>query len=243
MERPFFHRSGKESEGVGSSDSSGRKREEGTTSTGFGSGPAGRHHLRFTGTTTGTFHLNLDIEPLYKETEQRQSIVIQQHEAHNQAKPDLELRLGPSPVRQEPVRPVELDLLSKLGQNSQEQESANPTQQAEIYQASSSRQEGTSSKAQPLDLDLNLGLAGTKHEYTLIDIANEALHWRDSGRKKPLNSNILKFIESQDLNSYKLDQSYNRIRQYYNVKYKMNESQIEDVMLRVYDYHKTAKKI
>jgi hypothetical protein len=84
-------------------------------------------------------------------------------------------------------------------------------------------------------------LSEEEHKYTLIDIAIEALGWQASGRNKPLDPKILKFVESQDINPYNLDQPYNHIRRYYDVDYKMNANQIEDVMLRVYDYYKTAK--
>jgi hypothetical protein len=50
MERRSPKISREDSENIGPSESSKRKREEGTTSTGFGSGPVGRDHLRFTGT-------------------------------------------------------------------------------------------------------------------------------------------------------------------------------------------------
>ena len=63
--------SSSDSERTISSDRFKRKREEGNTSTGFGSGIAGRTHLRFTA------HIEVDMEPSYKEIEQ-------QHEVHNQ---------------------------------------------------------------------------------------------------------------------------------------------------------------
>jgi hypothetical protein len=81
------------SDGEPSGDSQ-RQRMEGQTSRGFGLGPAGRDHLRFTG--TATIHLNLDIESLFKEIEQRQDIATQRHKAHDQAssrKPGREVRL------------------------------------------------------------------------------------------------------------------------------------------------------
>jgi hypothetical protein len=81
------------SDGEPSGDSQ-RQRMEGQISRGFGLGPAGRDHLRFTG--TATIHLNLDIESLFKEIEQRQDIATQRHKAHDQAssrKPGREVRL------------------------------------------------------------------------------------------------------------------------------------------------------
>jgi hypothetical protein len=102
-----------------------RKREDGTTSTGFGSGLAGRHHLRFTG--TATIHLNLDIESLSKEIEQRQGIAAQRHEEH-----DLELRLGPPPAQRETR-----DSLAQFGRTPDQ---IFGRQQSEVSQASSSHQ-------------------------------------------------------------------------------------------------------
>jgi hypothetical protein len=72
---------GNDNTGLSGSSERKRKREEGTTS-GFGSGPAGRHHLRFTG--TAAIRLNLDTESLYEDIEQRQ-----QHEARDQRRKDV----------------------------------------------------------------------------------------------------------------------------------------------------------
>ncbi len=75
MDRRFTRLSDGESSG-----SSKRQRVEGHASGGFASGPAGRDHLRFTGTATATINFDIDL--------------VEQHEARDQAELDLELRLG-----------------------------------------------------------------------------------------------------------------------------------------------------
>ena len=108
-----------------------RRRGDDSASRGFGSGEAGRYHLRFFG--TATIHLNLDIEPLSKEIEQRQGIATQRHEARDQAEPDLELRLGTSSAQQETR-----DFLAQFGRTPDQ---ILGKQQSEVSQASSSRQQ------------------------------------------------------------------------------------------------------
>ena len=85
-----------DNERTGPSNRSERKRKlEDTTSTGFGSGPAGKHHLRFTGTATATIHFDIDLGFINTEVEQQQ-----QHKARDQAgsssqaESDLALRLA-----------------------------------------------------------------------------------------------------------------------------------------------------
>jgi hypothetical protein len=142
-----------DSKNVGSSDrfERKRKRKEGTTSIGCGSGPARKHHLRFTGTATIHFGFNITTESLSKESEQQQD-ETQPDKAHDQAGPSQQSRevrlfgvniadgLGRQQQEASSSRQAELDLEQRLGQQ-QGQEATILAQQTEVSQASSSRQQ------------------------------------------------------------------------------------------------------
>jgi hypothetical protein len=105
MEGQSLKRSIEDSGNIGSSENSKRGRVDNTVPRGFGSGPAGKHHLRFTGTAweaynqaepssiasdaraSGLFPLNLNVESLYQEIKQQQDALVQQHEVYDQAGP------------------------------------------------------------------------------------------------------------------------------------------------------------
>ena len=173
-----------DNERVGSSERSERKRkwEEGTTSTGFGSGPAAKHHLRFTG--TAIFQIDLDMEPPCKESEQ-------QHHAHNQAEPET------------PYFLKRLDV--PLGQATQ-------AQQKKVHDQVGTSRSGVSSDVKPVDLDLHLGQADSTREYTLIDFAEEALRLNGSEPSIPLNEGMLRFTVEHPFTDDKYNAICNYLR-------------------------------
>lgn len=128
-----------------------RRRGDDSASSGFGSGEAGRYHLRFSGTATIHFDFNINTESLSKESAQQQH-ETQQDKAHDQAssrKPCRGIRLfgvniadglGRQQQEASSSRQAELGLEQRLGRQ-QGQESTILAQQTEVSQASSSRQQ------------------------------------------------------------------------------------------------------
>ena len=163
------HRLKRSSDGEPSGDSQ-RQRVEGQTSGGFASGEAGRHHLRFTG--TATIHLNLDIESLFKEIEQRQGIATRRHKAPDQAdprKPCREVRLFGVNIADGPGRQQQEASSSRQQFGWQEEQSAFRRWEPKASRATQPHQETRSFPQQEV-IDEQMSIN------TLSDSDNESNH-------------------------------------------------------------------
>jgi hypothetical protein len=175
-------RSIEEYDDVSLSENAKRQRGDNSASTGFASGPAGRRHFLFTG--TATIHLNIDIESLSKEIEQRQGIATQWHKAHDQA--------GPSQQGRE-VRLFGVNIADSLGRQQQEASSSRQQfgwQGQEAFHLAQPHQETRSSSQQEvIDDQMPLEISSDSDN----EPSHERIHYQVSSSHLMARGSIISF--------------------------------------------------